>query len=140
MIQGGGSITLTPPTPPNLPHSADDSSGVSEGSAKLPQAQLTPVSSHVDPSTLVVKEIGSAEEGVPTIPRADTSAKGVWRPTRRLANLSTVATKVVDDTVDYIKMHSVSVHKMGNASEFPGPELGLTQNCSPVHNTKCTLL
>ena len=98
MIQGGGSITLTPPTPPNLPHSADDSSGVSEGSAKLPQAQLTPVSSHVDPSTLVVKEIGSAEEGVPTIPRADTSAKGVWRPTRRLANLSTVATKVVDDT------------------------------------------
>ena len=43
-------------------------------------------------------------------------------------------------TVDYIKMHSVSVHKMSNASEFPGPELGLTQNCSPVHNTKCMLL
>ena len=43
-------------------------------------------------------------------------------------------------TVDYIKMHSVSVHKIGNASEFPGPELGPTQNCLPVHNTKCMLL
>ena len=43
-------------------------------------------------------------------------------------------------TVDYIKMHSVSVHKIGNALEFPGPELGPTQNCLPVHNTKCMLL
>ena len=97
MTRGGGSITPAPPTPPNLPHFADDSSGVFEGSAKLPQAPLTPVSSHVGPSTPVVREIGSAEEVVPTIPRADASAKGGWR-SRRLVNLSTVATKVIDDT------------------------------------------
>lgn len=95
MAQGGGS--MTPPTPPKLPHFADDSSGVFGGSAKLPQAQLTPVSSHVGPSTPVVRRTESIEEAVPTIPRADTSAKGSWRP-RRLANLSTVTTKVVDDT------------------------------------------
>ena len=46
----------------------------------------------------------------------------------------------VGTTVDYIKMHLVSVHKIGNASEFAGPELGHTENCSNVHNTKCTLL
>jgi len=95
MAQGGGS--MTPPTPPKLPHFANDSPGVFGGSAKLPQAQLAPVSSHVGPSTPVVRRIESVEEAVPTIPRADTSAKGSWRP-RRLANLSTVATKVVDDT------------------------------------------
>jgi len=43
-------------------------------------------------------------------------------------------------TVDYIKMHYVCMHKIGSASDFPGTELGPTQNCSSVHNAKCKLL
>jgi len=46
----------------------------------------------------------------------------------------------VSDTVDYGKVHYISMHKMGIARDFSGPKSGPPHKGSPMHNTKCTPL